>query len=226
MIGSETYNLYTHVDENGRPKDFETVDHELAEIIESYQAELPRSADRRLGTIICATLVVPIGRGVRMHVTEPALVEEYTQGGLERVYTRIHHGARLEKPAFYALSAGKNFAASELRKLRTSRAIVEKEKSEAAIEMGVSYDTPEHQIVQRQSLGVIGPIIQKLSERNRDILGRRLSGQSYADIATAFSVPDSTIKSTLFRIRRSIRAGLTGQGQGNLLQHFDDVDAA
>ena len=146
---------------------------------------------------------------VNRYVKDPSEAQDVAQDTFIKAYKAL--GDFRGESAFYtwlyriAINTAKNYLLSRSRRHSDYEVdMQDAEQVENAPQLK-DIETPEHQLMNEQIIGVIKSAIERLPEEMRiAITLREFEGMSYEEIAEAMDCPIGTVRSRIFRAREAI----------------------
>lgn len=146
---------------------------------------------------------------VNRYVKDPSEAQDVAQDTFIKAYKAL--GDFRGDSAFYtwlyriAINTAKNYLLSRSRRHSDYEVdMQDAEQVENAPQLK-DIETPEHQLMNEQIIGVIKSAIERLPEEMRiAITLREFEGMSYEEIAEAMDCPIGTVRSRIFRAREAI----------------------
>jgi RNA polymerase sigma-70 factor (ECF subfamily) len=131
---------------------------------------------------------------------------------VQEAMMKIWNGDETEiaNPAGYCTIVTKNLSLDRLRQKQQQTTMVQIETVADIVET----NTPFHTMQKNEQMNLVDRLIEKLSERKRMIVQLRdIEGESYKAIALTLNIPESQVKTDLFRARQELK------------QHYNNINS-
>jgi RNA polymerase sigma-70 factor (ECF subfamily) len=117
---------------------------------------------------------------------------------------------QIANPAGYCTIVTKNLSLDRLRQKQQQTTMVQ---IETVVDIAET-NTPFHTMQKNEQMNLVDRLIEKLSERKRMIIQLRdIEGESYKAIALTLNIPESQVKTDLFRARQELK------------QHYNNINS-
>lgn len=138
---------------------------------------------------------------------DPALAADLAQEAFVRLYRR---GVMPSSPRAWLVSVARNLFRDERRRARRHLVLLGRGAPEATL--GDLPPTPDAQLVAEERRRAVRAALDRLPERDRELLLLRHTGHSYRELAEALQVAESSVGTLLARAGAHFRAAFEEVG--------------
>ena len=185
---------------------------------QTHDRDRDRERDRARLTALYAEHGGRIHRFLRDLLGDHALASDGTQETFVRAYRKLSSFDESAKIAPWLFGIARNVSL-ELRKARhraNRHLAVAPSAQQVESAHTPPWQSPEHNLLGREALRIVGDALEKIPEERRAMLLLRLDhGMSYDDIAVTMECSLAKVKVEIFRARETLRQTMAAYDSGN-----------